>query len=67
MEGEAAPLTDVGPPVLQRVPLREVTNVSKERSLGLPNSLSFVHGGVREFFTSFISRDEAYKTILHAW
>ena len=49
-------------------PLQEVTNVRKRRHCGFPNSIEILwRGGKREFLTSFLSRDEAYRLIMIAW
>jgi hypothetical protein len=48
--------------------LQEVTNVRKRRHCGFPNSIEiFWRGGKREFLTSFLSRDEAYRLVMIAW
>ena len=48
--------------------LQEVTNVRKKRHCGFPNSIEILwRGGKREFLTSFLSRDEAYRLIVIAW
>ncbi len=49
-------------------PLQLVTRVRKRKNLGFPNSIEVTWGGGRkEFFTSFVSREEAYKLVLGAW
>jgi len=50
------------------IPLQLVTKVRKRKNLGFPNSIEVTWGDGRvEFFTSFVSREEAYKLILGAW
>ncbi|CAL8460897.1 g428 [Coccomyxa elongata] len=50
------------------IPLKEVTNVRKRRHCGFPNSIEIIwRGGKREFFTSFLSRDDAYRLVMMAW
>ena len=40
----------------------------KRRHCGFPNSIEILwRGGKREFFTSFLSRDEAFRLIMMAW
>ena len=40
----------------------------KRRHCGFPNSIEVLwRGGKREFFTSFLSRDEAFRLIMMAW
>lgn len=48
--------------------LQSVTSVRKRKNLGFPNSIEVQWGeNRREFFTSFVSREEAYKLIIGAW
>lgn len=50
------------------VPFQAVTSVLKRKTLGFPNSIEVRWGnGRREYFTSFVSREEAYKLIIGAW
>lgn len=50
------------------VPFQAVTSVLKRKNVGFPNSIEVRWGnGRREFFTSFVSRQEAYKLIIGAW
>lgn len=55
--------------VIKILPLHKVTNINKERVLGLPTAITVMSGsGKRELFTSFFaSRDDAYKTMVAAW
>lgn len=40
----------------------------KRRHCGFPNSIEIIwRGGKREFFTSFLSRDDAYRLVMMAW
>lgn len=49
-------------------PPQEVTAVRKRKNLGIPNSIE-IHWGERrrEFFTSFLSREDAFRLIVAAW
>ncbi|KAK9863778.1 hypothetical protein WJX84_002729 [Apatococcus fuscideae] len=49
------------------MPLKDVTAVKKQKSLGLPNSLEITCDGKSSFFTSFLSREDAYRLIIGAW
>ncbi|GMH39911.1 hypothetical protein BSKO_07815 [Bryopsis sp. KO-2023] len=49
------------------IPMREITDVAKKRNYGFPNSIQIGWKGKREFFTSFLSRDDAYVLIVNAW
>lgn len=49
------------------IPLCEVIEVSKKRNYGFPNSIRVCWKGKREFFSSFLSRDDAYNLIISAW
>lgn len=58
------PLCCPWPPraALQCIPLSEVVDVRKKKNVGFPNSIEFtLESGKREFFTSFLAREEAYK------
>ncbi len=41
----------------------------KRKNVGFPNSIEITWGerGRREFFTSFLSREDAFRLILAAW
>ena len=40
----------------------------KRKNCGFPNSIEVLwRGGKREFFTSFLSREDAYRLIMVAW
>lgn len=40
----------------------------KRKNCGFPNSIEVLwRGGKREFFTSFLSREDAYRLIMAAW
>ena len=43
------------------IPLSEVTEVRKKKHLGFANSIEVTVGGKREFFTSFLAREEAHR------
>lgn len=46
----------------------EITAIKKRKHYGFPNSIEVMwHGGKREFFTSFLSRDDAYELLLYLW
>ena len=47
------------------LPLKDVTSISKAKNVGFPNSIRIVYMGKQMFFTSFLSRDEAYKLIVN--
>jgi hypothetical protein len=48
--------------------MQDVTNVRKRKNCGFPNSIEVLwRGGKREFFTSFLSREDAYRLIMIAW
>lgn len=49
------------------MPLNEVTSVRRCKHVGFPNSIEFYFRGRREFFTSFLSRDDAYWLVVSAW
>lgn len=49
------------------IPLQEVSEVSKKRNYGFPNSIQIAWKGKKEFFTSFLSRDDAFTLIANAW
>lgn len=50
------------------IPLAEVTDVRKKKCVGLPNSLEFTFAdGKREFFASFLARNDAYRVIMGQW
>ena len=40
----------------------------KRKNLGFPNSIEISWGqGRREFFTSFLSREDAFRLVMAAW
>lgn len=49
--------------------MQDVISVKKKKNLGFPNSIEIVWGGgsKRDFFTSFLSRHDAFKLIIKAW
>ena len=47
--------------------LQDVSAVKKQKSLGLPNSLEITCNGKTAFFTSFLSREDAYRLITGLW
>jgi len=49
------------------IALKEVTGVSKAKNVGFPNSIRIVHKGKQMFFTSFLSREDAYRLIVTLW
>ncbi|KAK9823329.1 hypothetical protein WJX72_001963 [[Myrmecia] bisecta] len=49
------------------IPLEEVTSVRKRKNYGFPNSIEIIWRGKKEFFTSFLSREDAYRLIMCAW
>ncbi len=58
------------------VPLADVVDVAKRKNVGLPNSIEVAWrpGGAaaggpvrREFFTSFVRREDAYRLLLGLW
>jgi hypothetical protein len=44
-----------------------VTSVRKRKNYGFPNTIEIIWRGKKEFFTSFLSRDDAYRLIIIAW
>lgn len=49
------------------IPLKEVTAVHKRTNLGLSNSIEIMWRDKRAFFTSFLSREDAYRLIMADW
>ncbi|KAF9613095.1 hypothetical protein IFM89_005574 [Coptis chinensis] len=50
------------------IPFNEVTCVRKAKTAGIfPNAIEIVAGGKKNFFASFLSRDEAYRLIVDGW
>eukprot|EP00899_Mesostigma_viride_P000531 jgi/Mesvir1/10479/Mv21719-RA.1 len=50
------------------IPLTDVTAVRKAKTaLIVPNAIEIMAGGKRNFFASFLSRDEAYRLIVCSW
>ncbi|KAK9827162.1 hypothetical protein WJX74_008866 [Apatococcus lobatus] len=49
------------------MPLKDVSAVKKQKALGLPNSLEITCDGKTSFFTSFLSREDAYRLITRLW
>ncbi|EFJ48154.1 hypothetical protein VOLCADRAFT_104846 [Volvox carteri f. nagariensis] len=47
----------------RRMPTRTIKAVRKRKHLGFPNSLEIETDDYKEFFTSFLSREEAYQLI----
>ncbi|QDZ19061.1 hypothetical protein HOP50_02g15700 [Chloropicon primus] len=47
--------------------LKDVTSISKAKNVGFPNSIKIVHKGKQMFFTSFLSREDAFKLIISLW
>ena len=45
------------------IPLSEVTEVRKKKHLGFANSIEITVDGKREFFTSFLAREEAHRWV----
>lgn len=57
---------------LKTIPIRSLLSVRKMKHVGFPNSVELVwqereDSVKKEFFTSFLSREEAFKTILRLW
>ncbi|GIL64209.1 hypothetical protein Vafri_18181 [Volvox africanus] len=48
----------------RRMPMRTIKAVRKRKHLGFPNSLEIETNEYKEFFTSFLSREEAYQLIM---
>lgn len=46
---------------------QDVTSVRKRKNYGFPNTIEIIWRGKKEFFTSFLSRDDAYRLIIMAW
>lgn len=44
-----------------------MTSVRKRKNYGFPNTIEIIWRGKKEFFTSFLSRDDAYRLIIIAW
>lgn len=50
------------------IPLAGVVEVRKKKNVGFPNSIELtLESGKREFFTSFLAREEAYRLIMNQW
>ena len=54
------------------IPLEAVADISKKKNVGFPNSIQVMwnsgSGGVKkEFYTSFLSREDAYRLMLGLW
>ncbi|CAD7702290.1 unnamed protein product [Ostreobium quekettii] len=49
------------------IPLAEVIEISKKRHYGFPNSIRIVWNSKKEFFTSFLSREDAYVLLINVW
>ncbi|KAG9452168.1 hypothetical protein H6P81_005072 [Aristolochia fimbriata] len=50
------------------IPFHEVTCVRKAKTAGIfPNAIEIVSGTKKNFFASFLSRDEAYRLIIDGW
>ncbi|XP_043698131.1 protein VASCULAR ASSOCIATED DEATH 1, chloroplastic-like isoform X2 [Telopea speciosissima] len=50
------------------ISFNEVTGLHKAKTAGIfPNAIEIVAGGKKNFFTSFLSRDEAYRLIVDGW
>ncbi|KAL2609524.1 hypothetical protein R1flu_028097 [Riccia fluitans] len=50
------------------IPLKDVTSVRKAKTAGVfPNAIEITGWGKKHFFASFLSRDEAFRLIVHGW
>ncbi|KAG7948734.1 hypothetical protein I3843_13G023700 [Carya illinoinensis] len=50
------------------IPFHEVTSVRRAKTAGIfPNAIEIVTGSKKNFFASFLSRDEAFKIIHDGW
>jgi len=50
------------------IPFHEVTAVRRAKAAGIfPTAIEIIAGGKKYFFTSFLSRDEAFKLIIDGW
>ncbi|XP_058221721.1 protein VASCULAR ASSOCIATED DEATH 1, chloroplastic isoform X1 [Rhododendron vialii] len=50
------------------IPFNEVTAVRRAKAAGIfPTAIEIIAGGRKYFFTSFLSRDEAFKLIWDGW
>ncbi|KAL3699206.1 hypothetical protein R1sor_017228 [Riccia sorocarpa] len=50
------------------IPLKDVTSVRKAKTAGMfPNAIEITGWGKKHFFASFLSRDEAFRLIVHGW
>ncbi|KAL3815000.1 hypothetical protein ACJIZ3_016268 [Penstemon smallii] len=50
------------------IPFHEITSVRRANVVGVfPTAIEILAGGKKYFFTSFLSRDEAYKIINDGW
>ncbi|KAG5538729.1 hypothetical protein RHGRI_019327 [Rhododendron griersonianum] len=50
------------------IPFNEVTAVRRAKAAGIfPTAIEIIAGGKKYFFTSFLSRDEAFKLIWDGW
>lgn len=47
--------------------LKDVTSITKAKNVGFPNSIKIVHKGKQMFFTSFLSREDAFRLIIALW
>ncbi|CAN1849527.1 Protein VASCULAR ASSOCIATED DEATH 1, chloroplastic [Linum perenne] len=50
------------------IPFQEITSVNRAKSAGIfPTAIEIIAGEKKYFFASFLSRDEAFKTINDGW
>ncbi|XAR54189.1 hypothetical protein NMG60_11029217 [Bertholletia excelsa] len=50
------------------IPFREVASVQRAKAAGIfPTAIEIMAGGKKYYFTSFLSRDEAFKLISEGW
>lgn len=50
------------------IPLRDITCLQKAKTAGIfPNAIEIVAWGKKDFFGSFLSRDEAFRLIADGW
>ncbi|KAH9623802.1 hypothetical protein KSS87_011617 [Heliosperma pusillum] len=50
------------------IPFQDVTSVQRAKTAGIfPNAIEIAAAGKKHFFTSFLSRDEAFNLIVDGW
>ena len=47
--------------------LQDVTAIKKKKNCGFPNSIEISYSGKKDFFTSFLFREDAFRLLSYAW